>query len=63
MSTHIDDMVPEATAGDAGADMRADMNARAQRLGHPVDLVMANAVEDPFVRAGVERSRQAPYGA
>ena len=32
-------------------------------LGRPVDLVMAGAVENPFVRAGIERSRQVLYGA
>jgi predicted nucleotidyltransferase len=32
-------------------------------LGRPVDLVMEAAVENPFIRAGIERSRQAIYGA
>ena len=32
-------------------------------LGRPVDLVMEGAVENPFIRAGIERSRQALYGA
>jgi uncharacterized protein len=41
------------------ADLR---DALAKLLGLPVDLVMANAVENPFIRAGIERSRQALYG-
>jgi predicted nucleotidyltransferase len=32
-------------------------------LGRPVDLVMEGAVENPFIRAGIERSRQVLYGA
>jgi uncharacterized protein len=32
-------------------------------LGRPVDLVMEAAVENPFNRTGIERSRQAIYGA
>jgi len=32
-------------------------------LGRPVDLVMEAAAENPFIRAGIERSRQAIYGA
>jgi predicted nucleotidyltransferase len=32
-------------------------------LGRPVDLVMETAVENPFVRAGIERSREAVYAA
>lgn len=38
-------------------------DALAELFRRPVDLVMANAVENPFVRAGIERSRQAVYGA
>jgi predicted nucleotidyltransferase len=30
-------------------------------LGRPVDLVMETAVENAFIRAGIERSRQAIY--
>jgi uncharacterized protein len=37
--------------------------ALADRLGRRVDLVMESAVENPFIRAGIERSRQALYGA
>ena len=29
----------------------------------PVDLVMAGAVENPYVRSSIERSRQAVYAA
>jgi uncharacterized protein len=32
-------------------------------LGRPVDLVMENAVENPFIRAGIERSRLPVYAA
>ena len=32
-------------------------------LGRPVDLVMEAAVENPFIRAGIDRSRQPIYGA
>ena len=32
-------------------------------LGRPVDLVMEAAVENPFSRAGIDRSRQPIYGA
>lgn len=36
-------------------------DALADLLGRPVDLVMEAAVENPFIRAGIERSRQAIY--
>jgi len=32
-------------------------------LGRPVDLVMEAAVENPFIRAGIDRSRQSIYAA
>jgi hypothetical protein len=32
-------------------------------LGRPVDLVMDTAVENPFIRAGIERSREPVYAA
>lgn len=38
-------------------------DALAELLGKPVDLVMINAVENPFIRAGIERSRQLLYAA
>jgi predicted nucleotidyltransferase len=38
-------------------------DALAILLGRPVDLVMENAVENPFIRAGIERSRQPLYAA
>jgi len=38
-------------------------DALADLLGRPVDLVMENAVENPFIRTGIERSRQPLYGA
>jgi predicted nucleotidyltransferase len=38
-------------------------DALADMLERPVDLVMETAVENPFVRAGIERSREAVYAA
>ena len=37
--------------------------ALAALFGRPVDLIMASAVRNPFVRAGIERSRETLYGA
>jgi predicted nucleotidyltransferase len=49
-------------APDIGAylDLR---EALADRLGRPVDLVMDGAVENPFIQAGIERSRHLLYAA
>jgi uncharacterized protein len=33
-------------------------DALTELLGKPVDLVMAGALDNPFVRAGIERSRR-----
>ncbi len=38
-------------------------DALADLLERPVDLVMEGAVENPFIRAGIERSRQPIYAA
>ena len=38
-------------------------DALTELLGRPVDLVMEGAVENPFVRAGIERSREPLYAA
>ena len=38
-------------------------DALADLLGRPVDLVMDAAVENPFIRAGIERSREPLYAA
>ena len=38
-------------------------DALAALLSRPVDLLMDGAVENPFVRAGIERSRQPYYAA
>lgn len=38
-------------------------DALAELLERPVDLVMESAVENPFIRAGIERSRQPVYAA
>jgi predicted nucleotidyltransferase len=32
-------------------------------MGRPVDLVMAGAVRNPFIRADIERSREMVYAA
>ena len=32
-------------------------------LGRPVDLVMPGAVENPYLRAGIERSREPVFAA
>ncbi len=32
-------------------------------LGRPVDLVMAGAIENPFLRSNIERSRETVYAA
>lgn len=40
------------------------LRASLQRLfGRPVDLVVDSAVRNPFVRAGIDRSRKPVYGA
>jgi len=44
-------------------DYLALRDALTDLLGRPVDLVMANAVRNPFVRAGIEGSRQPLYAA
>jgi predicted nucleotidyltransferase len=38
-------------------------NAMEDLLGRPVDLVEHSAVKNPFVRAGINRSREVLYGA
>jgi uncharacterized protein len=60
----IDILVSYAT--DASPNMWnhfALRDALSDLLGRKVDLVMADSVENPFVRAGIERSRQVLYGA
>ena len=49
---------------DHQSDFAAHLDLRdalARLFGRPVDLVMENAVENPFIRAGIERSRQPVY--
>jgi predicted nucleotidyltransferase len=41
-------------------DLRDALTALLER---PVDLVMEGAVENPFIRAGIERSREPLYAA
>lgn len=38
-------------------------DALTELLGRPVDLVMEGAVENPFIRAGIEHSREPLYAA
>ena len=38
-------------------------DALSDLFGRPVDLVSANSVENPFIRAAIERSRQPLYAA
>jgi uncharacterized protein len=38
-------------------------DALSELIGRPVDLVMAGVVENPFIRAGIERSRRILYEA
>lgn len=44
-------------------DYFALRDALSDLFGRKVDLVMEDAVENPFVRAGIDRSRQPLYGA
>lgn len=44
-------------------DHLALRDSLAEVVGRPVDLVMENAIENPFIRAGIEHSRQAIYAA
>lgn len=44
-------------------DYFALRDALAAVTGHPVDLVMAGTVRNPYVRAEIERSREAIYAA
>jgi predicted nucleotidyltransferase len=45
------------------ADYQDLRDALAELLDRPVDLVMEAAIENPFIRAGIHRSRQAIYAA
>ena len=59
------DVLVEYQSGN-GADIEqylALRDALSEIVGRPVDLVVAGAVENPFVRAGIERSRQVLYAA
>jgi uncharacterized protein len=38
-------------------------NALKDLLGRPVDLVEPSAIKNPFVRAGINRSREVLYGS
>jgi len=59
----IDILVSYASDSQPSAwDHFALRDALSDLLGRKVDLVMANSVENPFVRAGIERSRQVVYG-
>jgi predicted nucleotidyltransferase len=59
----IDILVSYASDSQPSAwDHFALRDALSDLLGRQVDLVMDNSVENPFVRAGIERSRQVVYG-
>jgi predicted nucleotidyltransferase len=45
------------------ADYLTFRDALEKLLGRKVDLVMTGAVNNPYVRAGIERSRQNLHGA
>lgn len=51
-----------AHAPSLGDDL-ALRDALAELLGRKVDLVTADAVRNPFIRAGIERSRRPLYAA
>jgi uncharacterized protein len=69
------DFDPAASDVDFLVEFRADSSLRpleqffglAEALkdlfGRPVDLVESSAVRNPFVRAGIDRSREVVYGA
>lgn len=45
------------------SEFLAFREALSSLLGGPVDLLVATAVRNPFVRAGIERSRESLYAA
>jgi predicted nucleotidyltransferase len=51
---------PEARAFANYFDFKEKLEAL---LGRPVDLVMPGAVENPYLRAGIERSRESVFAA
>ncbi|MGH2447711.1 MAG: nucleotidyltransferase family protein [Chloroflexota bacterium] len=55
--SYLPDRAPDFAAYLALSDALTDL------LGWPVDLVIAEAMENPFVRAGIERTRQPLYAA
>lgn len=55
--TFHDDTAPDLTA------FFALQSALSALFGRPVDLVMPDAVRNPFVRASMERTREPVYGA
>jgi predicted nucleotidyltransferase len=60
------DFLVEFKAGSALAPLEQFFglaNALEDLLGRSVDLVESSAIENPFVRAGIERSREVLYGS
>jgi hypothetical protein len=51
---------PEARAFANDFDFKEKLEAL---LGRPVDLVMPGAVENPYLQAGIERSRESVLAA
>ena len=56
------DFAPEAEAR-AFANYFDFKEALEALLGRPVDLVMPGAIENPYLRAGIERSREPVFAA
>ena len=59
------DFLVEFTAGSALPPLEQFFglaHAMEDLLGRPVDLVEASAIKNPFVRAGINRSRELVYG-
>ncbi len=53
----------EPAQGASLGDYLALRDALAAAVGRPVDLVVEGSVRNPFIRAGIERSRETVYGA
>lgn len=59
----VDFLVAFEPAEDASLDdYLALRDALAAAVGRPVDLVVEGSVRNPFIRAGIERSRETVYG-
>jgi len=52
----------EPAASPSLGEFFALRDALAAAVGRPVDLVVDDSVRNPFIRAGIERSRETVYG-